>query len=450
VPSVEALSRRLVRGDLTPETPLFDGSTGEWTLALESPVVRFILDEMGQEGAQLPEGWEEGRASAGSGGARQPPSPPSAPVLPPFTPEGGTGELHLDFTLAELPPELEAVPPRPWEDSHHSAQDAGALAEPVDEAPLAATPLAPSPAPTRSSATHSLDHAGGGGLVAPPSRRRVARVEEPSDDGSLRHLVMLILFGMFAMGGVAVLMGEWLREEPGVPAVASSDGSGLPESPAGALGGITAPLSLPVIPPGMEAQMASFMERYEIEVDREVARRREGAGIPPTPPPEWLTGAYLAEAAAYPSVSGFWSEYQAFLEGLRAADLAIFEAVLNEAFGPGGGAAPALAGYLRERHQLTRPLRDLHLDQLLLIAERAEELHTFLVENSASLRHTPARGPALPLDPVLEVGTEDPEVRRGLDASLDALFEAIDQVRVGDAPGPGGVGEELFGGMGIL
>ena len=71
VPSAEALTRCVAKGDILPDTQLFDAGRGMWCKAGESPLVQFIASEIAHErGSPLPgwpvEGEEESQPAAGS------------------------------------------------------------------------------------------------------------------------------------------------------------------------------------------------------------------------------------------------------------------------------------------------------------------------------------------------------------------------------------------------
>ncbi len=106
ISSVEALARRVARGDLEPETPLYDGSTGAWIESSKASVVQFILDEMRRDGVELPPGWD---------------TPPEVE-----SPMGVPGEVSPNISLAS---EKSGGP-----ESAESA-DAGSVGSPPDGEP---------------------------------------------------------------------------------------------------------------------------------------------------------------------------------------------------------------------------------------------------------------------------------------------------------------------------
>src|SRR5688572_31625373 len=71
VPSAEALTRCVAKGDILPDTQLFDAGRGMWCRAGEAPLVQFIVSEIAHErGDPLPgwpvEGEEESQPAGGS------------------------------------------------------------------------------------------------------------------------------------------------------------------------------------------------------------------------------------------------------------------------------------------------------------------------------------------------------------------------------------------------
>ena len=92
--SVEALARRVAGGDVDPKTSLYDGSTGKWLKAADAPVVRFILEEMERDGAELPPAWESESTADVTADPPQGPPPPSE--------DQGSDPLEIGLTLAPL------------------------------------------------------------------------------------------------------------------------------------------------------------------------------------------------------------------------------------------------------------------------------------------------------------------------------------------------------------
>jgi hypothetical protein len=138
---------------------------------------------------------------------------------------------------------------------------------------------------------------------------------------------------------------------------------------------------------------------------------------------------------------------------LRALDRTVFLSVLNEAarrLRDQPTEAARLRDYLEARYSGMTPSREGRVSQLIEAADLALALHDFLVAASPELRYTPALGSAVPRDPVIEVGTDNPEVLESLNDHLDRLFDALDRSRGGGALSQGGLREDLFLGFGVL
>jgi hypothetical protein len=201
--------------------------------------------------------------------------------------------------------------------------------------------------------------------------------------------------------------------------------------------------------PDVERALATFAERMDAAVDS----LRITRGIGGAPPPQWLSGQYLADADQYPEVRTFWTEYEAVVRELVLLDRPIFLAVVNEStarLADRPADASRARDYLEDRFAGMAPSRGGRVQQLLEAAAHAVALHDFLVSSSADLRYTPALGSAVPRDPVMEVGTDNEAVLESLNAHLDRLFDALDRSRGGGALSQGGLRADLFLGFGVL
>src|SRR5690606_1178869 len=117
----------------------------------------------------------------------------------------------------------------------------------------------------------------------------------------------------------------------------------------------------------------------------------------PEPPREWLGGAYLAGAGAFPEVPAYWKALDAFLDRLKEHEEAHFltavDAHLATAVGAEGQEERAwvrdrlLAGFRAARHE--REVVYAALDELFAAAT---DLHDFLVRNEARITYAPAAG----------------------------------------------------------
>ena len=114
VSTVEALARRLERGDLLPDTPVHDSSTGLWVRASESPVVRFILEEMWRAGEEPPPAWappEVGSEGAGAGsGVAENTIEGAPPAASPEAAAAAADEMEVAGLSGTMLPDSDAMP----------------------------------------------------------------------------------------------------------------------------------------------------------------------------------------------------------------------------------------------------------------------------------------------------------------------------------------------------
>jgi hypothetical protein len=145
IPTVEALARRIDRGEVLPNTELHDIGTGAWSAARESAVVRFILEERESDGKAPLEAWK-GELGSGPGPAPGPPSTPAPPEQAPPRPpplrsrRGGPAEdlPYLDFSDEEEEPAAD----EPEEPAGKPSGEGPPAKEPSAEAPAAEDPAA--------------------------------------------------------------------------------------------------------------------------------------------------------------------------------------------------------------------------------------------------------------------------------------------------------------------
>ena len=455
VGSVEALARRVARGDVGPGTHLFDGSTGKWQAAGEAPVVQFILDELKREGRDLPPEWVAPPEERPDHALPVPPEPASESL--PSSPAEAL-RTHKD------PLDLKLTPASQAEDLGPALKNAFASPGSSGSGPVTHVPVpvergdAPE-LPPRTSASRAredewLTSSSEGGLfaaaarsgveeadakppsevIAPPRRRRATR--EPERPWAVWFGLAVV--GVIAVVGSGILLGD-----------AGGDAEGFgPESPAIGVG------SMPSPPAGLEAAAERAMDVLANAFVTSVDSARSSAGLAPAPPQEWLTGYYLANAAEFPEVRDYWDRYGALLEELRVLDRSVVAEVIESELG--SSVVPAndrarLATYVEERYAAALPRRQEVYTQLSAVASAAIDLHDFLTESGDAIDYTPALGgQAIPRDPVLEVDADDPAVREGLETRLDAIFDALDRSRGGGAPPQSGLEEDLFGQFGAF
>ena len=205
------------------------------------------------------------------------------------------------------------------------------------------------------------------------------------------------------------------------------------------------------IPEGLELEvqesMALTTEHYRLGMDALWAEQ----GLSRAPPGNWLSGNYLANAAEFPQVAEFWDGYGALLEEAHASDESTFLAALSEAVGRSRASDAEIAlieAHVRARYAAAAPERLERYRRLASVTVAALELHAFLEDRADLLEYTPALGAGTPpRDPILEVETGDPVVRRELDLRLDALVQALDRSRGGAAQPSSGLGEALTWGL---
>jgi hypothetical protein len=205
------------------------------------------------------------------------------------------------------------------------------------------------------------------------------------------------------------------------------------------------------LPPALEAEAELLWAALPGRINRIVDSMRVEAGIPETPPREWLGGFYLANARDFPGVPAFWDAYEAFVADLQAREEATVRQAVNEHLDTRDVPGPdrrRLVDLLELRRPEVAPVRDDRYLHLRRTAAEARAFHEFLVLNTALIRYAPALGGGVSDDPVLEAVAETPEVRRQLEAHLDRIFEALDRTRAGGQPSPAGLRAELFGNLG--
>ena len=432
ISSVEALARRVARGDVEPHTELFDASTDAWQGASEASVVQFILDEMRREGVELPHGW-----------ASEPPVEPKeeSPIESSDEEENGPSEeadheeppaldpLSLGLTLA--PPEEPSLP------------------EVVSEAASAAhrDPI-PGPPPKEKWVTDRSS----GGLLVPPRNEKTGPPTRPAPPGErarpprgARGLPSAGGRWMWFAGGAVVAVAFLISSFSDGPGGGGPGGQGQQSQES------SAEPALLVVPDGLGAEVQRSADLATESAREAMDSLQLQRGLPNAPPADWLSGYYLANATEFPELRQFWVGHGRLLQDVRAADESVFLNALSEGMGL-LEASPAdiarIEVHLRARYDAAASPRLERYEQLTSVAATALELHTFLSDRTGSLEYTPALGTGTPArDPVLEVATEDPAVRRELNLRLDALVEALDRSTGRDEAFSAGVWEELVSGL---
>ncbi len=205
------------------------------------------------------------------------------------------------------------------------------------------------------------------------------------------------------------------------------------------------------LPAGLEAEAEALWAALPQRINRIVDSLRVEAGLPETPPREWLSGFYMANADEFAAVPGFWRAYEGFVAELQARDEALVRQAADEHLDTRALPGPdrrRMVLLLEARRPEVAPVRDERYRNLRRTADEALAFHEFLVLNTSLIRYAPALGGGVSADPVLEAVAETPEVRRQLEAHLDRIFGALDRTRAGGQPSPSGLRVELFGNLG--
>lgn len=407
--SVEDLSQRLEDGGIHPDALLFDSGTGGWIRAAESPVVRFIVEELAREG-RAPEEFLGSASSDPTPGSswvvREKPGSQAVPAPPPApAPSASPGPKPFIPRSSEFP-----LPP------------SSGLGPP----------------------------AGKGGPPALGNPR--ARTSRRSRRGVILVLAVLLVASLYLVVDqlLEARPSTWSAgslEAAGGPGSVSPGGTGMDSSlsPGVVSQGVVDRVRLPDPPVGLEGEVDRVRQLVARRFQSQVDSLRGSLNLPPSSPSEWLSGTYLASAGDFPAVREFWSDYGALLDELRGRDRFLyFSAVRDGVTNSQSEVANQIEGYFRERYEALREGRHHRYRQLILAASRAVELHDFLDANSRSIRYTPALGEALPANPVLEAEVLDPEIRRNLNLHLDRVLEALDRSTGPGAPPADGLTVDLF------
>jgi hypothetical protein len=492
IASLEALARRIDRGEVLPDTELFDAGTNAWSPARQSAVVRFILDEREHEGREPLEEWEgafdeveSGAPEEGEGLTLEPGTsgkPDEDDHHEPEADEAPAAEWVNDFESFTLDEDFGA--PRPGVNEEEpetpsptaSVEDTEELPElvfPGDEGPRRVGSADPGP-----QGGTSLEEWGSGRPPSPPasstipgepilgppvspvsrgreSRRKPARRVAPRRPaprpvgpkrGGGRWL--LVGLGVLGLAGAGVFfIGDRSVPTENEVSVGTDDGAEEPDPAGRGLVGedLSRMAPVPAIPEGLEAAVQRGLGAVDTRFAMVVDSLRSVHGLPNAPPREWLSGSYLASASEFAHVRAFWDGYSSLVGELRRRDPELFlETAVRAASVPDPERARSIGAYLEDRYRAVRPDRRDRYIQLALVARRALELHDFLEVHEAEIRFTPATGPVIPVDPIMEAEVERSEIRSELLSRMDALFQALDMSRGGGAPAMGGLGQDLF------
>ncbi len=496
VSSVESLSRRVSRGEVEADTPLFDASTGAWSPAGETAVFRFIVEELEAEGWAPEPPSSDGLDFELTLAPVQP--HPDRPEPPSPASEEDPGE-DLEFVLGDWvvssedearEPEREAAAapetgpspreatPEPsleseFELSSSWAREGGQAPQeqPRDDEPAAWKPRDrtpregddPSPSRDRESPpTREPDPKDPAGID--PDAWDLAEVPTVTPRSSLRSKSAgttagtRILrkdtrpnaraFRLLWLLGASVAMAAWFFMGEGWDSVSgfmASEAAPFQIGTSVVASELDDVAAIPQLPVGLEGEAERMLQAIATRFGQVVDSLRADLGLANTPPGIWLSGQYLGNASDFPEVPAFWRGYGELVEQMRANDRPIYAATVRARAGEleEADSRAAIEGYFTERYAALLPARRERFYYLELAAANALALHAFLVENQERILYTPASG-SVALDPVLEAGSLDPAVQSELEQRLDQVLAALDRSRQGGAPSVDGLRFDLF------
>ncbi len=480
--AVEDLHDEVAAGRVSASDEIFDSSTGAWSPAGKIPVFQFIVEELEAEG----------RLPAGLKTALPEPAPESLPDdgAESGKPTGHGDPLDLSLDLVEPeplppPPPEEPEPPITLQqkldhaveteddgiDDDFEIRPGSALDDDWTALSRVETPP-PGSAPSdlgldtiepkgprfrdqvateaRATPLHETsEEVEGGSGMAQDDEAIPWRPDDPDGSPTVRSgrkpptaratgggrgplAAVAVVAGLLLVGGGWFLLSGGGEEESGPVVVASPVVT--PTLPA------TSPP-----PPGatdqVEAGLRGVAERFEAVVDS----LRAELDLGPAPPREWLAGAYLADARAFPEIRAFWEGYGELLSRLRPLDRSLYlegaRAGLQEV---GSGDDPSLLEYFEDRYDGIRRHREARHESLSAVTRAALELHEVLVRHRSEISFSPAVGRGVSADPILEAIIPEGPVRQEVEASLDQVFRALDRSRGGGIPSMDGLRSELF------
>jgi len=397
-------------GAIRPEDLLYDTDTGEWAPARAHPAFLDALRDVEEEQAEAEERlMDQLRAEAeasGSGEERpvEDPGTPEEAVEVPEAPDDAADEVDLSLVEEEpaKPGEAAAAFIRQMERERQDDPTQRREGEPLVFEGLTTE---------RSGSLPNVTGAAGGASDRPPVRRSPSRRPTPGvapKPRPKRSASRLLWMGLVAVVAGGLLAAPWLLGERG--AEEGGPGSGVVAAP----------------PPGDE-ELARRAQSSWVEGLEEL---RSSYDLGPVPE-DWLSGAYLAQASAYPEVEAFWGAYSEYVETAAETETdryrEAFLGVLEDAEVEG----PMRT--LKLRQGLTAfvaqaPERRASYQSTLQLASAALELHRFLLESEAEIRFEPATGDRLSADPVTEAAGTDEATQAGLEAALDGVLEALQGV----------------------
>ena len=404
----------LVQGDgIAPDDLIHDVLTGEWVPAKAHPVYWLCTDPLVVIGEGLGPDIDVGETHAD-------PLFALAPVVVEPTRE----EAARDF-VQQMAEERAADPDRP-----RALGEIEALGDVGVAATLAQKPSAvraPEPVEVEVAvAPAPVDSAPGD----PPRRDRPRhRWAAEYMTGRLSVVAVLLLGSAGLAGGVGL---AW-------PGFGELSGPGDPGAPRSTVRSVTAT---------EEELRAAAYEAFLVGV----AELGEDLGIGSVPD-VWLEGRYLADAAAFPSVSAYWMRYRDQVEIVRARAAGLYRAAYLEHLESNGIEGPVrslrLAAAMSD-FTLGRAARGVVYRRVVALADAALALHELSVSAAGRISYEPARANRVSADPVIEATGRDEEMQAALDAALDRVLKSLhgDENVVG--PGRHGVATWLVEELGRM
>ncbi|MEX2530415.1 MAG: hypothetical protein WD960_06540 [Gemmatimonadota bacterium] len=489
IASVEELQEMVELGEIPPDVELFDASIGQWAIAREVAVYRFLVEEIAAAGPLPdilggvldPEEDREFEGTAGVEGGREDDDSDRADTVdvPPDRSDssGDAFDLKLDLVDADALPRAPdpgiVEEPQGFEGADHLEFTRDPAFGPEDTPPpvgfrpdrkgRAPDPVDPPPPVEKSPKAAEEDErwftpAAEGGMVL-PERTPEGRVEpedtpaiwqpEAGDEGRPHPRRRLdrgirvrpgLVAALVLVIGAGVAFSYFLGDSP----IEGSEGG----DQVGAV--LERPLVRP-IPPSLEevglAALVNLRTAFLFAGDS----IRESLDLAPVPPSSWLSGGYLASAGDYPEVPEFWGGYLAFLTEMGGRDREIYFAAVEaslDSSAASGEERDELLEYFDERYERRESYRQARYAHLADAAEAALHLHEVLVRHQDEIVHSPALGGGVSADPILEAVIPAGPIRTEVDEALDRVFQALDRSRGGGAPAVEGMRAELFGGFG--
>ncbi|HZD06524.1 MAG TPA: hypothetical protein VE173_16545 [Longimicrobiales bacterium] len=184
---------------------------------------------------------------------------------------------------------------------------------------------------------------------------------------------------------------------------------------------------VPELSPELEALVGPVAEAAYGDMLDSLRAMAAAFDLPAEPNPDWLAGVYLANADAYPDVSGYWDAFRRYLERVRAVDEAAFmdafAARLGESEIP-AGQRDTVTARVRAGFQAAAADRQAIYEQLGDLVYAATDLHDFLVANGDNITYEPAMG--ISRDPVLEAVPATPTLGDEMRKRMGRIPTALD------------------------